>query len=86
MNPDNWQKDETPKSFYSPLDNDFTITVRDETNAKIKYVIPALKISTYPTYLADNFIKHIVDEVINKKDLGYVTPEDRKKIEQEVLI
>lgn len=86
MNPQDWKRNEAPKSFYNPLKDDFVISYRDEANEPVKYTIPPQKISTYPTYLADYFIKHIVDAIINERELGFLTPDDRQKIEQEVNI
>ena len=82
--PTTWTKDETAKTFFSPLSKDLVIEYRNDDGTYQAYIIPMLSPSTYPTYLADHFIKHIVDAVINERGLGYITPEERAEIQKEV--
>ena len=84
MDPTYQKPNVTLKSFYSPLKEDLTITYRDEQNNPVEYIIPSMEVSTYPTFLADNFIKHIIDAVINERELGYLTPEKRAELQKEV--
>ncbi len=86
MDPTLYKRDETPKSFFNPLSFPVNVEYRDEKNNVLIIAIPPLKISEFPTYKADILIKHLVDAIINDRELGIVTPEDRKEIEKEVFI
>lgn len=80
------KRDDTPKSFFNPLHHAFILTYRDEDNKEETLTIPPLKLVTYPTYLADLIIKHLVTEIINERGLGYLTDEKRKEIEKETEV
>lgn len=83
-NPENWKRDETPKSFFNPLDKEIEIPYKNDNNDDHIYKMPPLKIATQPKFMADLLIKHIVDEVINYRDIGVVTPQIRAAITKEV--
>lgn len=85
-NPENWKRDDTPTSFFNPLDEDFAIDYRLDDGSLKNYIIPTIKISTYPKYLADYFVVHIVDEMINKRNLGHLTVEDRAELTKETEV
>lgn len=85
-NPQEWVRDETPIYLFNPLDEDISVTKFIEDNTKVNYLIPALEMVTYPKYIADILKKHMVDAIINKRELGYLNNEQRREIEKEVEV
>ena len=83
-NPRNWKPNLTPKTFTNPLTKTITIRFRDEANTTHTRDIAAFEVLTEPAYIADHFIKHIVDEIVLERESGYITPERRKELEREV--
>lgn len=83
--PESWTPDETPKSFQNPMTRPFQIVRFDEDNRPVAYEIAPLAIVTYPTYIADFLINHLTNAVINDRNLGYLTPEERAAITAEIL-
>lgn len=81
--PTNWKRNEVPKTFKNPLEKDFTVKYFNDKNETETYTIPPGE-STYPTYLAKYFIKHLLDELINQKHGGYITPEVRAELQKEI--
>lgn len=86
MDPNTWQKDTTPTYLRNPLKHPLELEEFDDTNHKIKIIVPSLEISTFPKYRAEIVKKHLVDAIINDRKLGFVTPEKRAEIEQEVEV
>lgn len=86
MNPINWTRDETPVHIFNPLTIDVIVPIRDENNVQSDKIVPSLEITTYPRWLAEIVKKHVVDAVINDRELGYQTPEDLAKIQAEVEV
>jgi hypothetical protein len=86
MNPTDWKPNESPLSIHNPLTHDFTCSYRNEDNSTATLTIPAMDIVTLPTWLAEYAIKHLIDEMINERNLGFVTPQQRKKLESEVRV
>ncbi len=86
QNPQKWQPNLIPKTIQNPLSIDFTCTARDDNNSIVTITIPALDAKSYPTYLADHIGKHLVDAIINERDMGYVTPEQRAELAKEVFV
>jgi len=84
--PTTWKRDETPKSFFSPLKDNFVIEYRDDDNKIIEYIIKPLEIMTYPTYLGNYLINKIVDAMINERKLGYISPEKRKELQKGIEV
>ena len=83
----NWiKRNEESKQFFNPLDKDFEIEYLGDDNIPVKYVIPGVQISTFPAYLADFFIKHLVDEVANERDLSLIGEKERNEILKEIMI
>lgn len=76
----------TPKKICNVLERDFTFTYLNDNNDSESLTIPALDIVTLPSWLANLVAKHIADGVINDRELGYVTPEERAKIEEGVFV
>jgi len=85
-NPESWEPDETPKKIYNPLDKSFTSEYRNDKNEIETVTIPALDIISLPMWLALHTGKDLVDAIINDRSLGFLTPEERAKIEAEVFI
>lgn len=85
MDPVNQQRDDTPTHLSSPL-KELTVLIRDENNVQVPHVLPYLQIMTYPKWKADIIKKKIIDGIINERNLKYVTPEERKKLEEEVEV
>ncbi len=86
LNPEGWKPDVTPRSIYNPFSDDFTCSYRDDKNVKQSVVVPALDILSLPAWLAKHVGKHLVDTIINERDLGYVSLEVRAEIEKEVFL
>jgi hypothetical protein len=78
--------DLTPKSIFNPLPNDFSTIYKDDENVDHVYTVPSMQVTTFPTYLANHVITQLTDALINDRNLGYVTPEERRKIEEEILV
>lgn len=85
-NPESWKRDETPISLYNPLSEDVTIKRLDDQNREEVHILPATTAKTYPAYLANYLKNHLIDHIINARNIGLVTPEKRATIEQEVMI
>lgn len=79
-------RDETPTHIFNPLKNDLVLQEFNDLNEKITYTIPVVEISTYPKYLADILRKHLVDAIINERNLGYISPEERAEIQKETEV
>lgn len=86
MNPQDWTPDQTPISLYNPLNHDITIERFNDENTIEKYTIPTMSAITFPAYIANFLKRHLVDEIINERRIGIVTPEKRREIEEEVLV
>jgi len=84
--PSLWTRNETSKSVFNPLTDDFIIEFRNDKNEIEIYTVPSMNMVTHPTYLADFLIKHLVDRIIEKRDLGYVSPEARAEIQKEIEV
>lgn len=86
-NPLNWKPDITPTTLINPLKKDVIVDLRDDKNNKYQIKIDAnMGIITLPKWQSDVVKKHLVDEVINVRELGYLSPEERSKIEKEVEV
>lgn len=82
--PQNWKRDETPKSFSNPLGYDVTFAYQNDDNQTEHITLLAFQVSTYPKYLADWLIKHLLDAIIEDRNMGYVTPDDLRELRSEV--
>jgi hypothetical protein len=80
------RKDETPKTFFNPINKDFTMTYRDEyTNQEKTYTLQGLKQDTQPSWFADLIIKNLTDFTINQRELKS-DDENREKVKSEILV
>lgn len=80
------KRNDTPVTLFNPLPVDFVDTYRDEDNKPIEYTIHSFESQIFPKYMADIFLKKMVEMIINDRKLGFVTPEDRKELEKDILI
>ena len=71
----------TKVRLYNPDTKDFSV----KYGTKILF-IPALEIKEFIYYEAKHIKKHLVDYLIHKKSGGYVTPEERQKVEEKVEV
>ncbi len=69
-------RDNTPKSVFNPLDEEFVDEIRDDDNKIKKYVVPSLEIVGFPTYLADRIINDLITAVMNARKIN---PQDQEK-------
>lgn len=72
-------RDIQPKSVFNPLRIDFRTTYRDDNNAPQEYIVRSMEIGTFPTYLADHIIKHLITAVQNER---HILGTDLKAIEE----
>lgn len=79
-------RDETPTHLFNPLKNDLVLELFNDENIGTIYLARSLEVSTYPRYLADIVKKHLIDKIINDRGLGYVTPEQRKELLEEIEV
>lgn len=86
MDPKDQKRDDTPTHLFNPLKDVVKIGIRNDENEQETVEIPSLEVSTYPKWLADVLKKHLVDAIMNSRGLGFLTPEDRKEIEDEVEV
>lgn len=83
------QKDETPKSIFNPLLEDFIVTMADENNLPHIYTLHAQEIDTFPTYIANFIEKKLAEKIYVDRYGGRVTkesvmPDIIKEIEVEI--
>lgn len=84
--PDTWVPDETPTYLFSPLKNNLTISLLDDSNKEITITVPSMEIVTVPKYREELVKRRIVDEIINERNVGYISPEQRLELEKEVYV
>lgn len=78
------KRNDSPKTFFNPLHKKLELEYRDDNNEIENITLAPLSALTYPTFKADFLIKHIIDALIDERELGYVTPGGRKLLQQEV--
>jgi len=79
LNIDLKPRDETPKSVFNPLRYDFKTTYRNDDNSFREYMVRSMEIETFPAYIANHVIKHLIDAVQNER---HVLGTDLKAIEE----
>lgn len=82
--PTRWTRNDTPKTFYSPLHKEIKVPYRDDDNKEHFYTIEPLSVNTHPTYMADIFIENVLEAYINELGLGFQTPEERNELRKEI--
>lgn len=86
MDPTTWKRDETPTHFSNPLKHTVTVELFNDENQKVAHEIPSIEIVTYPKWLADVLKKHLIDAIIDDRDMGYTTPEERAELMKEIEV
>jgi len=80
------KRNDAPKSVFNPLSRDFRAKYRNDDNTQVEYVIRSMEIETFPTYLADHMIKHLVEEVANDRDVSRLSEDKMRKIKEEIEV
>ena len=65
--------------LFNPTTEDFNVKYAGKT-----YVLKSLESDEFSYRIALHVKKHLVDFLINKREMGYVTPEERQELEKEV--
>lgn len=79
-----WNRNDAPKTFFNPLTKNIVLHYINDANESQEYTLKAYLPATHPTYLANWMIEKLIDEIINYRELGYITPEQRAEIKNEV--
>lgn len=86
LNPEEWTADLTPTTIQNPLAHDFKHIYLTDDNSRTELSLPALDVVTLPKWLAERVIVHLTDAMINTRGLGFLTPEERLRLEEEIRI
>lgn len=76
----------TLKYLFNPLTEDFTTTYANDANKPITYTCPSMKISEFPTYLADHIAKHLAQKIVFKRGIQHNYEQDFRAVLQEITI
>lgn len=76
----------TPKHIWNPLATDFTTTYANENNEPISYTCPSLRISTFPTYIADHMAKHLAQEIVGHRGIKKDYQGDYEAALKEIMV
>ena len=79
-------RDNTPKSVFNPLKYDFKTTYRDDNNHQREYFIRSMEIETFPAYIADHMVKHLIDAVQNERHILGTDLKAIEEIRKEVVV
>jgi hypothetical protein len=79
-------RNDTPKSIFNPLREDFTVSYLDENNKPRDYTIRSMEIETFPTYLADHIIKHLITAVQDERSLNLTNTKLIEEIRKEIEV
>lgn len=85
-NPQEWTPDMTPVSIFNPLDDDVVVKYLNDKNQEQTVVLGSIQMSTHPKYLADLLTKRLVDAIINDRNLGFLTEEEKLEIVNETKV
>ena len=85
INLDLKKRDDTPKSLFNPIKDDFIAEIRDDHNIKQTYIIHSMEIETFPAWLADILTKKLITAVKNERQIGF-SPELEEEIRKEIEI
>lgn len=80
------QRNDTPKSLFNPLKNDFIAQIRDDKNVQQTYIVHSLEIETFPTWLAEVLEKKLVNEIKISRGASLFSKEEEDKIKKEVEV
>lgn len=77
----NWiKRDDSPKSIFNPLTEEFIAEYRDDKNIPQTVRLLPMSVNTFPKWLADNIVRQLIVAVQNKRN---ISPGDMVK-EQEI--
>lgn len=65
--------------LYNPDTEDFNVKYDQKT-----YTIKSLDSEEFKYRIALHITKHLVNHLINKRQMGYINPDQRKELEKEV--
>lgn len=66
-------KDETPKSLFNPLFEDFVVQMADEENNPHIYILHAQEVETFPAYIANHIEKKLAQKIYIERTGGRIT-------------
>ncbi len=78
--------DITPKHIWNPLIDDFTTTYANEDNIPIPYTCPSLKISQFPTYIANHIAKQLAQKIVFERGIKTNYEDEFAKTLDEITI
>jgi len=84
LNIDLKPRDDTPKSLFNPLKDNFVTEIRDDNNIPQTYTIPSMEIATFPAYLAERIEKDLITTIKNERKLTIITPDKENEIRKEI--
>jgi hypothetical protein len=79
-------RDNTQKNIFNPLKKDFICPLRDDHNIYHDYKIRSMEIESFPAYLADILINHLVNEVQIERNINPLNQEAIDEIRKEVIV
>lgn len=79
-------RNDTPKSLFNPLKTDFICPLRDDKNIYHNYKIRSMEIESFPTWMAEVIIKHLIVAVQNERKVNPIDIEAIEEIRKEVVV
>lgn len=86
MDAETLKRNDTPKNFLNPLPDPIDIEYFDDDNKVIKTTIPSRQLISLPTYLADLYIRRIIDAIVIARGIKYATPEIKDELLSEIIL
>lgn len=80
------QKNETPKTLFNPTKEEFVVQLRNDDNTYSNYIIHAMDMATFPTYIADRIEKRLVDKIFFERGVKENSEIDMAKIKEEIQV
>jgi hypothetical protein len=80
------KRDETKISLFNPLKTDFIDHMRDDNNVEREYLVRSMEIETFPAYIANHVIKHLIDAIKNERSVIGTDLKAIEDIEKEVRV
>jgi len=73
------------KALYNPISNDFSVTYDINGDGHpLKFVAPSMTISYFEEPIFSHVRKHLLDHILNVRNLNPTIPANRESIEKEV--
>jgi len=79
-------RNDTPKSLFNPMRKDFICPLRDDNNVFHDYKIRSMEIESFPAYLADVLINHLVNEVQIERNTNPLDEKAMNEIRKEIIV